>query len=44
MVGDKALNEVFPNLYCIACAKDASVAAHLSFLVTPISGMYALLE
>jgi hypothetical protein len=26
---DKALKEVFPNLYGIACAKDASVAAHL---------------
>jgi hypothetical protein len=27
--GDRALKDVFPNLYPIACAKDASIAALL---------------
>jgi hypothetical protein len=29
--GNKALKEAFSNLYGIACARDASVAAHLEF-------------
>ena len=35
---DKALKEVFPNLYGIACAKDASVQLTWSSLVAPING------
>jgi hypothetical protein len=27
--GDMALTKVFPNLYAIACVKDAFVATHL---------------
>jgi len=27
--GDKALTEAFPELYSIACMKDASVVVHL---------------
>jgi hypothetical protein len=33
----KALKEAIPNLYGIACVKEASVTAHF-FLVAPISG------
>jgi hypothetical protein len=29
--GSMALKEAFPNLYGSACAKDASVVAHLEF-------------
>jgi hypothetical protein len=29
--GNKALKEAFSDLYGIACARDASVAAHLEF-------------
>jgi hypothetical protein len=29
LCGNKALKEAFPYLYCIACAKDASVSTHL---------------
>jgi hypothetical protein len=34
--GDKAFKEAFPDLYSIACVKDAFVAIHLELL----SGSY----
>jgi hypothetical protein len=36
--GDKAFKEAFPDLYSIACVKDASVAVHLELSSGPVSG------
>ena len=37
--GDMALKEAFPYLYGIACANDASVAAHLEISSAPMNGL-----